>query len=359
MLLRFREGDTRIQVLIGERSIYAAQPQIDTLRERTGQVDDVMTSLQRFVTWTYMAEEKPAALLMHRAGVLYGVAFISLRLKYGIPVGLVKSGNLGGQGSVIAAEADRISVMEMACRILLNNSLAHTVVLSTLWSDHTVPGPELPVPGVRGQWHFREVRLRLDLSGGLEATMGRWSQRMRRNIRYYRRRAESEFGCRFLPEMTPEQRFQAVGALFDKGRYPTGARRAWRLEAALQKTPGHFAMGLQAASGDWLSYVTGWRGADATYIEWQINSDHHENASLSTVMRSYLLEHEVERQSPAVVFVGETASFWSRVCEPSVCGDLFATRKGIVGDLARQLICRVSPTGQVAKLYARTDSAMI
>lgn len=359
MLFRFRDGDTRVEALVGARSIYAVQSQIDAFRERLGQAEDVMTSLHRFLPWVSMSNELPVALLLRRSYELYGVVLLYYRQRYGIPIGLAQAGNLGGQGGVIAAAADRVAAMETASRVLLRSSLAHTVVLSTLWTDKTVPGPNLPVAGVRGQWHFREVRLRLDLSGGLEATMGRLGQKMRRNLRYYRRRAEGEFGCRFLPELTPEQRQQAVGVLFDKGRYPTKARRAWRLEAALQAIPGHFAMGLQDAQGDWLSYVTGWRDTDGTSIEWQLNRDHHENASISTVMRSYLLEHEAERGSPAIIFVGETAPFWSRVCEPSICGDLLATREGVIGNIAQKLMCRVSPMGQVAKLHARATSAMV
>jgi len=356
MLLRFRDGDTRVEALVGQRSIYAAQSQIDALRLRNGQADDVMTSLHRFLPWTSMVGELPIALLMYRSGVLHGAALLSFRQRYGIPIGLVKAGDLGGQGGVIAAPADQGPVLETAARVLLNNSLAHTVILSTQWPGRVVAGANLSVAGVQGQWHFREVRLRLDLSGGLDATMGRFSQRMRRNLRYYRRRAESELGCRFRSEMAPDYRQQAVAALFDKGKYATTARRARRLEAVLEATPGHFAMGLQAANGDWLSYVTGWRGADGTYVEWQRNCDQYQNASISTVMRSYLLEHELGRKSPAIIFVGETAAFWSRVCEPSVCGDLFATRKGIVGHLARELICRFSPTGQVARLHAQAAS---
>lgn len=359
MRFGFRDGDTRVEALIGARSIHAAQPQIDALRERLGLGEDVMTSLHRFLPWAAMGNELPVALLMRQPCELYGVVLLFFRRRHGVPIGLAKAGNLGGQGGVIAAPADRIAAMETASRVLLRNFLAHTVVLSTLWTDGAVPGPNLPVAGVRGQWHFREVRLRLDLSGGPEAAMGRFGQKMRRNLRYYRRRAENELGCRLLPEMLPEQRRQAVEALFDKGRYPTGADRAWRLEAALQATPGHFAMGLQNAHGEWLSYITGWRGADGTHIEWQLNYDHHENASISTVMRSYLLEHELIRQSPAIIFVGETAPFWSRICEPSVCGDLLATREGVIGNLAQMLACRISPMGQVAKLHARATSAII
>ena len=118
-------------------------------------------------------------------------------------------------------------------------------------------------------------------------------------------------------------------------------------------------MGLQDAQGDWLSYITGWRGADGTYIEWQLNREHCEGASISTVMRSYMLEHELKRGSPAVIFVGGTSPFWSRVCEPSVCGDLLATRNGVMGHLARKLAVRIKPAGQVAKLHARATSAIV
>ena len=356
MIVKFADGGTRAEALVGHRRIQAAQAEINALRQRSGSIDDEMTSLHRFLSWASMWGELPIALLMRRSGELYGAVLLSFRRKYGIPLGLARAGNLGGQGGVIAAAPDRAAVMEAASRILLRQPFAHTVVLSTLWANQAAPGPVLPVPGVQGQWHFREVRLRLDLSGGLEATMERLGYKMRRNLRYYRRRAEGEFGCRFMPALTPEQRRQAVDALCGAGTYPTASGRARRLEAALLTTPGHFAMGLQDREGAWLSYVAGWRGAGGTYIDWQLNRDQLESASISTVMRSYLLDHEIARQSPAIIFVGGTTPFWSRVCEPGVCGDLLATRAGWAGQLARRLACRISPAGQIARLHARAAS---
>ncbi len=357
MIFKFADGDTRVEALIGQRRIQAARFEIDALREHSGSLDDGMTSLHRFLSWAALWDELPVALLMRRSNKLYGAALLSLRRKYGVPVGLARAGNLGGQGGVIAAVADRAAVMEAASRVLLRKPFAHTVMLSTLWASQTVPGPALPVPGVRGQWHFREVRLRLDLSGGLEATMERLGYKMRRNLRYYRRKAEGELGCRFLPALTSEQRRQAVDALRGEGTYPVGPERARQLEAALLTTPGHFAMGLQDSHGAWLSYVAGWRGAGGTYIDWQLNRDQFESASISTVMRSYLLEHEIAHQSPTIVFVGGTSPFWSRVCQPEICGDLLATRRGLAGRLARKIACRISPTGQLAKLYAQVPAA--
>ncbi len=357
MGLSFSDGDVRVQVLIGHRSILAARHQIDMLRERSGQTDDAMTSMHRYLSWASLWRELPVAFLMRRSGDLHGAALLSFRRKHGIPVGLARAGNLGGQGGVIAAAADRAEVMETASRVLLRKPFAHTVMLSTLWANQAAPGPDLPVAGVQGHWRFREVRLRLDLGGGLEAVMERLGYKMRRNLRYYRRRAENEFGCRFLPALDDGQRRQAVDALSGQGLYPTDPKRAHQLEAALLATPGHFAMGLQDSQGSWVSYVTGWRGPNGTYIDWQLNREDLESASISTVMRSYLIEHEAERQSPAIIFVGGTSPFWSRVCEPGVCGDLLATRKGLIGYLAREVACRVRPAGRLARLHARTDQA--
>ena len=115
-------------------------------------------------------------------------------------------------------------------------------------------------------------------------------------------------------------------------------------------------MGLQDGAGQWLSYVAGWREPGGTCIDWQLNHDAYPDASLSTVMRGLLLEHEAMRGSQAIVFVGLTSEFWSRVCEPAVCGDLLGTRTGAVGAVTRRLTTWVSPQGQVAAMHARAVS---
>ena len=351
MSFKILDCETSLIALYGRRNITKASREIDALRCKCGQADDHLTSLDYFLSWAAVRGERPAAFLMMRAGQLWGVALLSFRQKLGVPLGLVKAGNSCGQGAAIASSENRIAVMEVAARVLLSRPLAHTVILS-LWTQQFAPNSRKAVAGVRGQWLFREARVRLDLSGGLEATMNRVGYKMRRNLRYYRRRAETDYGCQFLSDLDSEQRRQAVDALFDKGVFHGDARRGRQIHAALQATPGRFAMGLQGKDGEWLSYITGWRDSAGTHIDWQRSRDDYKGASLSTVMRAYLLEHEVERQSAAIHFVGGTSPFWSRVCEPSVYGDLFATRKGMFGDLAKRVICLASPSGQVAKMHA-------
>ncbi len=309
-----------------------------------------MASPARSVRWSEIWNELPVALLMRRQQQLYGVVWLFYRRKYGLPIGLAKAGNLCGQGSVVADIVDRVSVLETASRVLLRHRLAHTVVVSTLWTGHAA-GFEPPVAHIRGQWLLRDVRFRLDLDGGHEATLQRLSHKMRRNLRYYRRRAEAEFGCEFVPELTHEQRNEAVAALFDQAPFQIGARRAWQMEAALRVTPGGLAMGLRDRHGTWLSYIAGWRSADGLHVDWQLNLVCHKQASISTVMRAYMLEYEAARSTPAILFVGLTSDFWSRACEPDVCADLLATRPGFTGNLARWLARWISSEGQVARLH--------
>ena len=187
--------------------------------------------------------------------------------------------------------------------------------------------------------------------------MERVGYKMRRNLRYYRRRAQTEFGCSFVADMSVEQRRDAVCALFDKGTYKTESDRAHLVEDALLSAPGSFAMGLQDSQGNWLSYIAGWRGAGGTSIDWQLNSDTHESTSISTAMRAYCLEHEIGLGSPAIIFVGGTSPFWSRVCERDVCADLVATRNGLLGSLARRLTQWIRPAGRVAGLISHVNSA--
>ena len=353
MRLRFSEDGFRAELSIGIRSLREVEPAIDALRLRTGQAGDPLCSLQRLIPWCTMHGDLPAAMLLSRGAELCAVILLTLRRRRGLPVGFAVGGNLAGQGSIIADPADRIAMLETTARVLLRRGLAHTVRLSALIAGDSAPGRSPPAKRVRGEWQFREVRLSLDLAGGVPAVMERLSYKMRRNLRYYRRRAQDKLGWVFVSDMAPEQKRHAVAMLHAKGPYPMPARQAWRTVEALNRMPGHFAMGLHDPTGAWVSYVTGWRADGVTYVDWQLNCVENEAASVSTVMRAHLLEHEAERGSLSLVFVGMTAPFWAKACEPHVCADLVAVGRGPVGSLVLRLTKWLSPHGQVSTLLGK------
>ena len=357
-MISYRDGDSRVEILVGERRITAFQPTLDALRARMGYRDDMTTSPQRLLLWAAISAELPVVVTLQRSGEFYGIVLMTIRRWRGIPIGFAHAGNLAGQGGVVAAPADRRAALEMAARTLLRTYLVHTVLVSVLQTHPALPDIRSAAIGIHGQWHFREIRIRLSLAGGLPAVFNALSYKMRRNVRYYRKRADEELGLQLVSDMTTCQRRSAVMALHGGGPYPVDTKKAEKIDVALQKIPGCFAMGLQDRAGNWISYITGWRAAGATYVDWQLNSGGHANASISTVMRAYLLEHEVDIGSDAIIFVGLTNPFWARACEVQTCADLAATRGGLLGAMTRRLAVRVSPNGRVAALLGSQENPL-
>ena len=111
-------------------------------------------------------------------------------------------------------------------------------------------------------------------------------------MRYYRRRAQKDLGCIFLPaaQISPRDcvRFNR------ECMYPVPERVArWRLKVMPSLTHP-FLMGLQDRDGRWLSLLGGRRFGGTSEVLWQMNRRGLPNHSLGTVMRLVCLEHEIE-----------------------------------------------------------------
>jgi len=353
MVLKIRSiyKDTIAEIYIGARSLRSVTCEIDALRRQCGQSSDVLTSTQTFLASTWRWNTFPVGVLLRRGAALYGAALLHGRTKFWLPTGVLKAGHLCGRGAAIARSADRPAVLEIAARVLIRNLLAHTVAIRLLRCDLDGTRDEVPAQEVDGRWLLRETRSCISLEGGMEGLMSRLSYKMRRNLGYYRRRAEKELACVFIPQLSPTQSRQAVEVLHRRTDYPIPTALALRYEAALRETPNSFAMGLHDGAGNWLSFLAGWRGEDAIYVEWQLNSMGHDTASLSTVMRAYCLEHETNRGTSQVIFIGGTTTAWSRACVPQICGDLLVVRNGFVGIVTRALARWLRPSGELAEMH--------
>jgi len=317
------------------------------LRERVGQSDDMLTSPDWFTSRTLMWDATPVIVLQRLDGIVQSAVLLHVRCWHGISTGVLKCGNLTGDGGVVAPAAERARVLQQAMTLLLSHRFVHTVI-----ATFRQPGGSLAIPTTRAvHWQPREMRCRLDLSGGLDSFLMRQSRKFRRNFRYYRRRAEVELGCRFVPELTAAQSVAAVRALHGQGTHPVPTRRALMHEQALRSTPGAFAMGLLDQDGQWLSYLAGWRQGDTTSVEWQLNLVDPETTSFSTVMRSFFLEHEATNGVQSVQFVGGTARSWARACEPETCYDILATRTDPIGRSVTALLAWLRPNGQMGLLH--------
>jgi hypothetical protein len=138
-----------------------------------------------------------------------------------------------------------------------------------------------------------------------DGTLAKIGTRTRRNIRYYRKRAEAELGCVFLPLVQISKR-----EFLDFNRecmYAVPAKVAsWRYQS-LKYLETPLFMGIKDRGGRWLSLLGGRRHHDGTEILWQMNRSGLSPYSLSIVMRSYFMEHEIAHGMTKLYMEGGTA----------------------------------------------------
>ena len=334
--------------LIGRRRVLASADLLNGLRTACKRDEDVLTSVGVFLANSIRWNSRPTVAVLRRGSAPWSAVLLHGGRIAGIPTGILRSGHLCGRGTVIARPEDRFDAIHEAVRALVQARLAHTVTVRM--SSHDTPpdrqcGHSLCSPG-------RPVLSSIDLkSGGWKGFRAGLSYKMRRNLSYYRRKAERELGCVFRPSLTATEAIEAIRALLS-GRPRREVRKSLSYAEALLGGSQSVVHGLQDAQSRWLSLLTGWRAGDVFYLDWQINSDEHAAASLSTVMRSFCLESEIGRGVRKLVFVGGTTAHWSRACHPETCQDMVFS-SGIAGFLIRLLSSRLRPNGELADFYRR------
>jgi hypothetical protein len=98
-----------------------------------------------------------------------------------------------------------------------------------------------------------------------------------------------------------------------------------------------FLIALRSRSGELLSVVGGWRQGTTTVLQHQMNAAGYEKDSLSTVMRSYFLENQIQRGTRTVIFYPGTNDTISHAFEAETTRDLIVRRKSFYAYLLRRL----------------------
>jgi hypothetical protein len=213
------------------------------------------------------------------------------------------------------------------------------------------PASSAAPSSITAEWARREREIAgyLPLLDSYEATLATIGQKTRRNLRYYRRRAEAQLGCRLVPEvvLSPEE-FLAFNR---ECMYPVRDQVAlWRLNTMKEMTEP-VLMGLQAADGRWLSLLGGRRNGDRAEILWQMNRAGLPAYSLSTVMRAYCIEHEIERGMNRLYMEGGTAHSVNHSFVREELMDLVMVRRSPLARLMKKFAQhRVSPDNELADM---------
>jgi hypothetical protein len=305
-------------------------PEVAELRERVGLADNPLLCLDFFLGRVNLVPGNlPVLLLVRSAARLEGAVYLFQKTLFGFSTGYLRGfDHLTGESSVIAHEEVRLPLLEFALRqlFLKTNALVAWATVS-LGTPKPIESRQQRLPHMRLEVSSMRREHRLKLSDTFAATLSRFGSHTRRNLRYYRRRAEKDIGVSFHRELTVAESSEALTQLSQCSFQPFAVSMAeWRtMNGLLLTQPGCFAVGLRA-NGEWISYLAGIRRGNFTYALLQINHNGFARHSISTVLRSYFLENEIELGQKEIKFVNGTCAFFQRCCEADTCVTVSARR---------------------------------
>jgi hypothetical protein len=275
---------------------------------------------------------------------LLGTLLIFEQHVSGFGAGAFATNDRSGRSNLIARPGDRSRVAALAARALLDRG-AHLILMSFRADESALPGgPPLLSLGASAksvaQWARRDRTIPgyLPLSASFDLTMAAVGQHTRRNLRYYRRRAEMGLGCRFVPEVAIPR--AALLAFNRECMYAAPAGVAgWRYDSLRELAEPVF-MGIKDGGGRWLSLLGGRRYHDRSEILWQLNRKGFPEYSLGTVMRAYFIEHEVGQGSQRMYIEGGTPHSIKFSFMPETLTDLVVVRRTLRAKFMRTIARR-------------------
>ncbi|HEV2620247.1 MAG TPA: hypothetical protein VGU23_09970, partial [Acidobacteriaceae bacterium] len=240
-----------------------------------------------------------------------------------------------GLATVIAPLEMRVDVARAACAELMEQGALAVLISLAPGTAHAAAGCARARPAAAFEIarRMRSVPLGLALGRTLEETLAKLGKHTRRNLRYYRRRLENDLGSKFVSRVEMSRReFLEFNAASMNPASEAWAR--WRYDSA-QNGDGAMFAGMRARDGRWLSLIGGRRYGETLYIDWQMNLAGLARYSLSTVMRSYALEHETELGMKRMVFTGGTPHPMRHSFTCVNAMDLVAVRRSLPGRMLR------------------------
>ena len=330
-----------VQVLRGAGAIKPYGPEILELRHRSGLSENPLLALEFFLgRVSLFPRNLPVVLLVRSAQSLQAAVYLYEKTWFGFATGYLRTfDHLTGESSVIALEESRYALLQFAMHRLfrqVNVRVAWATV--SLSAVPPVPNSQQRRNHIRFAVSTQRREHRLKLSESFDSTLRRFGQHTRRNLRYYRRRAEKDLNAVFYSELSLAQSDAALEQLSETAFQPFAiSLTEWRkMDNLLRTQPGYFAIGLRS-NDQWISYLVGMRSGPYTHVLMQINHNGFSRYSLSTVLRSYFFEHEIERGQSEIKFVNGTTTLFQRCCEPDHCVTLSA-RRGLAAFIIFKLI---------------------
>lgn len=334
--------------LRGRGDILRMQALLIALSARCGQTG-AMDYLEYFLTLAENIRKIPHVVLVTSRPVqdvfqvqpedLAGAVLVYEYKLLGVASRLFSTGDLTGFRSVIAPAAERASISAGVCRYLVEDG-ARIVLLSVSAGTDTNRSNYLESAGGEKQFlwttQHREVGASLVLEDTFDGTLTHLGSHTRRNLRYYRRKAEAELACTFANDVRGTLTRTQFMELNQASTHPVASSALDRRYATLKSLEGGFCVGVRSSDGEWVSLVAGRRHYGITEIDWQMNRSSMARYSIGTVIRSYLIEHEVALGMKRLFFEGGTPHTIRHSFVPETAVDIIATRRSTIVSMLRR-----------------------
>jgi hypothetical protein len=263
-----------------------------------------------------------------------------------------------GRRTLVSAPLLRSRFALAACHTLLTHG-AQCVLLSFRHDETCVDGALAEIladPGYGCRWASREREIagHLPFESSLDATLALMGARTRNHLRYYRKKAEQQMGCVFMPDAKiSREDFIELNRIC---AYPVPDDvAAWRYDSlSVLKSP--LLYGLRDRDGHWLSLIGGRHSNGNMEMYWQMNRDDIPSQSLSTAMRALLIEHEVKLGTRRLYVEGGTTHSMSHAFVREKVTDLIVLRQSPIARIIPAMVKRfLPPENMLVKVLEDAD----
>ncbi|MBS1800070.1 MAG: hypothetical protein JSS95_09620 [Acidobacteria bacterium] len=250
-----------------------------------------------------------------------------------------------GRRTLVSAPLLRSRFALAACHTLLAQG-AQCVLLSFRHDETCIDAALAEILadsgyGCRWASREREIAGHLPFESTLDATLAQMGARTRNHLRYYRKKAEQQMGCVFVPVAKISR--EDLIALNRICAYPVPDDvAAWRYDSlSILKSP--LLYGLRDCDGRWLSLIGGRHSNGNMEMYWQMNRDDIPSQSISTAMRAFLIEHEAKQGTRRLYVEGGTTHSMSHAFVREKVTDLIVLRQSPIARIIPALVKRFLP----------------
>ena len=301
-----------IEIIRGRSKIQDLLPLVERIAGLWGQESDATDLLLALIRPDAL-KKSPILLLIrsdgasaHVDGYIAASLLFEYETSFQLRTRIFSSSDSSGRRNLFAAAEDRPTLAALICSKLLVFG-AQTVHLAFCQADKDFSVIEATdrhfrsqpyeLAGIQYRWAIEEKETfsYLPLLDTFDKTLAGIGKKTRFNLRYYRRLVERDLGCSFTTEFTvgPEEFLE-----FNRScMYARSSETAAFRHHSLLVLDRPYFCGIKDASGRWLAMAGGRRRPDGVEVDWQMNRDGLSHYSISTVLRSYLIEDEIARGS--------------------------------------------------------------